>query len=371
MEMSNEEFDSMLDRMGFSGANPKHLLKKNLSIEYKFLADIVGKVLLGKHTAHDYITRHQFLLMGALVNQKNINWGVVLFDCIKKKVSKMSVGHGRVLGIFLMDKYPEIVVSQPVHINASKRITCALFDKWARTINRPSRVTPSSRTSEISRAVTATPSTPLEEIPSHLSSLPHSTPSLQQNQAAIPSSSHIEDLTILEEPSSTLLSSPLITTTITTPEETPAFNSSPLPQTHLSVVIPSTSIIEEISSPHQSPIVHPSPPHSPIQPAELPDVTPPAITPPSNPPSSYVCPNCTNSSIPSSSIPSTSSQQLPNLMYIDFSAIADQVFEYIAPRLQNLIDSSLAPLQASINNLSTELSSFLYVPSSSGGLDPC
>ncbi|KAK8967516.1 hypothetical protein KSP40_PGU015611 [Platanthera guangdongensis] len=64
MELDNDEYENMLSKMGHSEGKLNKLLKKNLSVQYKFLVDIVGKVLLGKHIAHDYITIHQTPVSG-------------------------------------------------------------------------------------------------------------------------------------------------------------------------------------------------------------------------------------------------------------------------------------------------------------------
>ena len=78
LEINENEFAAALIKMGCNVENPSKLLKKNFSAEYKLLADIVGKVLLAKTSAHDYVTRHQFLLMVALVEKKNVNWSAIL-----------------------------------------------------------------------------------------------------------------------------------------------------------------------------------------------------------------------------------------------------------------------------------------------------
>ncbi|KAK8936852.1 hypothetical protein KSP39_PZI012530 [Platanthera zijinensis] len=155
IELDGSEYDNMLSKMGHSAGNPNKLLKKNLSVEHKFLADVVGKILLGKHTAHDYITKHQFLVMCALVNKKQ-------------------------------EKAHELLVSSTVFINASKRLASALFGKWERTISKPSRASSSSTASESTRAVPATPQ-PIEEVPippPPSSTLLPTTPSPQQPPAS-------------------------------------------------------------------------------------------------------------------------------------------------------------------------------------------
>ncbi|KAK8952014.1 hypothetical protein KSP39_PZI004852 [Platanthera zijinensis] len=137
IELSVEEYTLMLDRMGHAAGNPSKLLKINLAIEYRLLADITGKVICVKRTAHDAITRHQFCLMAALLDKKHPNWGLIVFEMLKKKLDKNSVHFGRVLGLILNHCCPQLLVSSKKHINASKRLTCALIGKWDRRIVNP------------------------------------------------------------------------------------------------------------------------------------------------------------------------------------------------------------------------------------------
>ncbi|KAK8952132.1 hypothetical protein KSP39_PZI003057 [Platanthera zijinensis] len=169
VELSGEEFASMLDRMGHSAENPNKLLKKNLSIEFRFLSDVVGKVLLAKHSSHDTISRYQFCLMGALVDKKHLNWGAIFFDLIKKKINKSFVNFERILGVFLHSRCPELLVSNGMHINASKRLTCALFGKWDRQIIKPTRTTTASGTRTIAVSSPQAPAL-IEELPASTSS---------------------------------------------------------------------------------------------------------------------------------------------------------------------------------------------------------
>ncbi|KAK8939093.1 hypothetical protein KSP39_PZI011550 [Platanthera zijinensis] len=175
VELSREEFASMLDRMGHSVENPNKLLKKNLSIEFRFLADIVGKVLLAKHSAHDTISRYQFCLMGALVDKKHLNWGEIFFDLINKKINKSFVNFGRILGVFLHSRCPKLLVSNGMHINATKRLTCALFGKWDRQIIKPTRTTTASGTSTIAVSSPQAPAL-IEELLASTSSPPSPPP---------------------------------------------------------------------------------------------------------------------------------------------------------------------------------------------------
>ncbi|KAK8923756.1 Homeobox-leucine zipper protein HOX32 [Platanthera zijinensis] len=97
LEIDTAEFDEVLIRMGYSGDTPNKLLKKHLSADYKFLVDVVGKA-----------------------------------------------------------KAAESLVSPTIFINASKRLTCALFRRWEKNISKPSKAS-SSRPSEGTRAAPATP----------------------------------------------------------------------------------------------------------------------------------------------------------------------------------------------------------------------
>ncbi|KAK8949570.1 hypothetical protein KSP39_PZI005750 [Platanthera zijinensis] len=178
VELSREEFSTMLDRMRHSAANPNKLLKKNLSVEYRFLADVVGKVLLAKHSAHDTISRYQFCLMAVIVDKKHLNWGGLIFDLIKKKINKNLVNFGRILGLFLHNRCPQLLASNGMHINASKRLSCALFGKWDRQIAKPSRG-PTATTTSGTRTVPVTSpqaTSPLEELSASSSSPPSPPP---------------------------------------------------------------------------------------------------------------------------------------------------------------------------------------------------
>ncbi|KAK8949555.1 hypothetical protein KSP39_PZI006078 [Platanthera zijinensis] len=204
INLESFEYEEMLTLMGYCGDNPNKLLKKHLSAGYKFLANVVGKVLLGKHTAHDHITRQQFLVMSAVVNKKAVNCAKILFNLIKKKNNKKEVCFGRILGIFFNTKATESLVAPTIFINASKRLTCALFGRWERTIPKPSKAS-SSKTSESTRAVPTTPH-PAEEssIPSLDQTL---SSSLQQISSApaslpIPPASPIHPASLVHQPTS-------------------------------------------------------------------------------------------------------------------------------------------------------------------------
>ncbi|KAK8956569.1 hypothetical protein KSP39_PZI000996 [Platanthera zijinensis] len=175
LDQDCSEYRTMLARMGHPDEVPAKLLKKNLSVQYKFLADIVGKVLLGKHSTHDNINRQQFAIMSSLVNGKSVNWADLFFELIRRKSSKKEVCFGRILGIFLLEKAPKLMVSQTQFINASKKMVSSLFGKSDRTIPRPSSA---SRTSEDSRADAATFPTP-ENVPLYVSPLVPSVPTSQ------------------------------------------------------------------------------------------------------------------------------------------------------------------------------------------------
>ena len=56
-------------------------------------------------------------------------------------------------------------------------------------------------------------------------------------------------------------------------------------------------------------------------------------------------------------------------MYVDFSTIADQIFNSIAPKLEVILDNKLSPILLAISNLSSQISSIassFSVPSSRG-----
>ncbi|KAK8952161.1 hypothetical protein KSP39_PZI004170 [Platanthera zijinensis] len=196
-EQDYAEYGRMLLEMGHAEGIPSKLLKVNLSIGFKFLADLVGKVLLGKHSAHDNINRHQFALMSALVNKKEINWAGLLFDLIRKKNNKKEVMQGRLIGFFLSQKASQLLGSVPTAINASKRIDSSLFSKCKRVIQKPSKANYAPITSESTRA-SEVASLPSEEILAS-SSLPstsiatHSSPVNHPSPPASPTPAHLAE----------------------------------------------------------------------------------------------------------------------------------------------------------------------------------
>ncbi|KAK8934099.1 Methylthioribose kinase [Platanthera zijinensis] len=209
IELSGEEYDSMLDRMGHNAVNPHKLLKKNLAIEFQFLADVVGKVLLAKHSAHDTISRYQFCMMGDLLDKKHLDWGSIFFTLIKKKINKNVVSYGRILGVYLHNRCPDLLTSSGMFINASKRLSCALFSKWDRQIINPSRAAVPLHSG--TRTISVTP--PAEELPAS-SPISTSTSSI----SIIPSS----EPTIPSPPSSTFSVSATIPPSTFVPTSTQA-----------------------------------------------------------------------------------------------------------------------------------------------------
>ncbi|KAK8913616.1 hypothetical protein KSP39_PZI023921 [Platanthera zijinensis] len=75
VELSDSEIKEVLQVMHFSREKPIHL-KIDLSEEYRFLVNIVGKVLISKISAYDVIPRAQLPLMGLLVLGKRAGSGL-------------------------------------------------------------------------------------------------------------------------------------------------------------------------------------------------------------------------------------------------------------------------------------------------------
>ncbi|KAK8957907.1 hypothetical protein KSP39_PZI000068 [Platanthera zijinensis] len=346
IELSVEEYALMLDRMGHAAGNPSKLLKVNLAIEYRLLADITGKVICAKRTAHDAITRHQFCLMAALMDKKHPNWGLIVFEMIKKKLDKNSVHFGRVLGLILNHCCPQLLVSSKKHINASKRLTCALIGKWDRRIVNP-RAAAAMKSSADTRTVEVT--------------LPRST---GPEAGTLPSDS----LTLL---STFIPSTTVIPSTQPLPSSISTIASSLPPHTTFLPIRLDSTPHEDLfsfdmhedsfmdastSSPHD--FHHPSTFSELLFSSIHEPVTPPLSTPPS-----------TSSTFTVSATPSTSTQ-VP-LEQVALLPLANQIFDLLAPRLSSLLDAKLDPLILSLRTLSasvSSLSSQLACPSS-GGLE--
>ncbi|KAK8939176.1 hypothetical protein KSP39_PZI011715 [Platanthera zijinensis] len=355
IELSGEDYDSMLDRMGHNAVNPNKLLKKNLSLEFQFLADVVGKVLLAKHSTHDTISRYQFCLMGALLGKKHLNWGSIFFNLIKKKINKTAVSFGRILGVYLHYRCPELLTSSGMFINASKRLSCALFSKWDRQIINPTRATaplPSG-----TRTASVTP--PAEVLPASL-------PPPAVSSPAFSSSPSVSTITIS---SPNTISSPVSSPPVSTSEEFhPLFSYS-------TFTLPSFSLADD-SFMDDSPSSPPEPPSTSSfqqmlhdilsQPSFTPSLSSPISTStssistiPSSEPSIPTPPTSTPSA-PANILISTftpTSAQAP-LEHVDLPRLADRLYELLAPRLTSLLDTSLAPLLKQVQELSTKLSSF-------------
>ncbi|KAK8923758.1 Annexin D1 [Platanthera zijinensis] len=343
MELSNEEYDAMLDRMGHSSENASKLLKVDLAIEFRLLADVVGKVICAKRTAHDAISRHQFCIMAALLDKKHLNWGEILFDLVKKKVNKTYVHFGRVLGLLLHHICPQLLVSSK-HINASKRLTCALIGKWDRKITNP-RAAAAMKTSTETRTVVVTSPQPSDLVEEAMPSITISssfsfpttfTPSTSQFSSPMPTTSSIATIASSIPPS------------ITTSEDF-----------HPLHFFPPMDI--EINNPDDS-FLDGSPDDTSETPS-LSDLIMSSIIEPTIPIPSIP----TSSPVASVSPPSTSAQH--PLEQVDLLPLANKLYELLDPRLSSLLDASLAPIILSLNSISSKLSSltpFVAGPSSRG-----
>ncbi|KAK8935348.1 hypothetical protein KSP39_PZI014013 [Platanthera zijinensis] len=337
-EQDTQEFGRMLVELGHAEGIPMKLLKVNFPFKIKFLAELVGKVLLGKHSAHDNITRQQFALMCAIVNQKKIDWAGVMFDLIRKKNGKKEVTLGRVIGIFLKEKYPQLLSSTAITINASKKMDPNLFSKWKRTFVKPALTGVAPATSESTRTDSVAPH-PVEA----------------GSALSRPSSSAMQSASV-EVPSTSaevrLSPSPVRETATVALPSPPA---SPLPSHQARISAPSFDLLgsERIPTPPLSPI------HSPVNTP----VNSPAPSPLRSPVHTILHPNTTTISAAS---PSTA---LPSSFEITPELIS-RIVELITPSIKTMIEEAIAPLASSIDTLTATIKSLSKSaePSSSRGL---
>lgn len=72
--------------MGYNKNNLelKEYKKKEFAQNFKFLADIIGKCILYKDSAHDSVSELQLQIMTAITMEAKINYGVVMFGWITK-----------------------------------------------------------------------------------------------------------------------------------------------------------------------------------------------------------------------------------------------------------------------------------------------
>lgn len=86
-ESSFESVDTEkgLESMGYK-KNPelKGLKKKEFPQAFEFLTDIVGKYILYKDSAHDFVSELQLQIMTVITMEMKINYGAVIFGWISK-----------------------------------------------------------------------------------------------------------------------------------------------------------------------------------------------------------------------------------------------------------------------------------------------
>ena len=123
---------------------PKGTKKKQFLQDFEFLADIVGKCILCKDSAHDSISELQLKIMSAITMEKKINFGAVLMDWIskwfedaeqrkaaRKPLHKMF--YGRFISILLKKKMKKhIGEKEGDNLNVNWKITMKLFENWKR-----------------------------------------------------------------------------------------------------------------------------------------------------------------------------------------------------------------------------------------------
>ncbi|KAK8968514.1 Methylthioribose kinase [Platanthera guangdongensis] len=262
--------------------------------------------------------------------------------------------------------------SSGVHINASKRLTCALFGKWDRQIIKPSRPSSSASAPSGTRTLRVTPpqvSAPAEDLPAASAASPPPPSTTLPISSTTPATSTIT----ISSPSPTSIPSPA-------DHFHPLF-SYPPPDVTSSPSLPSFTLLDE-SYMDDSPS---SPPDLPSSSTSFQDLLHHIIAQPTFTPSISI-PLSSISTIPSPEpfippfsppppaslaipIPYTSA---PALEHVDLPALADQLYELLAPRLSLLMEASLAPLQQSVAALSARLSSFLTPQAAppAGCLDP-
>ncbi|KAK8933303.1 hypothetical protein KSP39_PZI015672 [Platanthera zijinensis] len=296
--------------------------------------------------------------------QKHLDWGSIFFTLIKKKINKNAVSYGRILGVFLHNRCPDLLTSSGMFINASKRLSCALFSKWDRQIINPSRAAAPLHSD--TRTISVTP--PAEEMPA-------SSPPPAISTQAVTSSPPVTTI-IISSPIT--ISSPMPSPPLSTSEEFhPLFSYS-------TFTLPSFSLVDDYFM-DDSPSTPPEPPSTSSfqqmlhdilsQPSFTPSLTSPISTStfsisiiPSSEPTIPSLPFSTfsvSATIPPSTFASTSAQA--PLEHVDLPSLADRLYELLAPKLTSLLESSLAPLLKQVQELSTKLaslSSSLAIPSS-------
>lgn len=110
------------------------LKKKEFPQKYEFLADIVGKCILCKDSAHDSVSDLQLRIMTAIVQRRQINYGALLLEWIGKRVQEQSTRKmffGRFISILLKKLLKEeISENEGEALNVNKKITQRLFANW-------------------------------------------------------------------------------------------------------------------------------------------------------------------------------------------------------------------------------------------------
>ena len=107
------------------------LKKKEFPQKYEFLADIVGKCILCKDSAHDSVSDIQLKVMTANVKRHQLNYGAILLSWMGKKSQEKNpkkVFFGRFISILLKKFLKEqIKDAEGDPLNVNKRITQRLF----------------------------------------------------------------------------------------------------------------------------------------------------------------------------------------------------------------------------------------------------
>ncbi|KAK8954078.1 hypothetical protein KSP39_PZI002579 [Platanthera zijinensis] len=311
-DQDTQEYSRMLLELGHAESIPFKLLKISFPMKIKFLAELVGKVLLGKHSAHNNITRQQFALMCAIANRKAINWAGIIFELIRRKNSKKEVTLERVIEIFLREKYPQLLGTVSTSINASKKMDPSLFIKWRRNIQKPSPAGVAPVPSENTRTVTVTlhlieegssispiPSTSASELPSTSIAVPFtSTAILHASPPASPTPSHLAGI-------SNLSIDLLVSEILPTPPQSPISH-----QDHIDLHASASPSPVHASASHQENIIH--------------DVHPSVVIP-----------------------PSTSFEITP--------AFIASIMDLITPSIKSMIEATIVPLVSSISSLTSSI----------------